>query len=258
MKYLMRAVLPTLSVIALVTACNTGTTNASSGSAVTSAEVQSMINASIAPLQQQIATLQGSSAAVFIRAPNAPPVTVAHQLSRKASGSPSTSSCTGLGTLTGRPPNSDPIASNDLSGVSCAGYYFTVSGAQSASTDGYIQPLNAGIAIWYDGPNCTGNSYVALSSGSWYSSWGIGTGAVSNGAVFTIVPPGTSNNPTNTSLYWMLPAQEAPTSPLLVSAFVNGQCVQQGGTFPVYQLQQNVPATSGVPSAPIPGPITIA
>ena len=253
--------------VALLYACGGSNSQASSGSGLTQAQVQTLINSAVAPLQQQVASLQtevtslqqAAAPAVFIQAPNAPAVKmqVHAQLSAKATGSTTASTCTGLGTLTGRPADSDPIVSNNLSGVSCTGYYFTVSGAATSSADGYIQPLSSGIAVLYTAPGCTGQPYVGVGQLSY--TWngvplqGVAQGALAAGAVFTIGSPGGSDP----SAYWMLPAAATATSINMESAYWQGQCVPATFTLTAYQLQTNDSTSSGVPSAPIPGPVTI-
>ena len=244
------AFLAMLTSVALY-ACGSGAAPASSGTGVTQAQVQSMINAAVAPLQQQVNTLQselanvGQSPAVFIRAPNAPTVTLKRQVSTSQKFSPS-SSCTGLGTLTGRPTTSDPITSNLISGVSCSGYYFTVSAAATSAQNAYIQGLLSEASIYLDAPNCTGNAYIGVGF------QGLSQGAVSNGAVFASPEPYTT-----TQVIYMLTAGETPVS-VNAESYWNGGCFPASGTAMVlYALVPNDPTVSGVPSAPIPGPVMI-
>ncbi len=243
------ALMAMLTCVALY-ACGSGSSSASSGGGLTQAQVQALINTAITPLQQQIATLQSEVAsaspapAVFIHAPNAPAVAVKAQLRDKTSAAPT---CTGLGTLTGRPSDSDPFTTNLLSGVSCSGYYFTVSGAATSAETSTVQPAPAAIKVWFDGPNCSGNAYVQGPT----APWGVTATILANGAVLT------TGDPTQSASYWML-------KPGTVAASANLQSVLQGGTcssyvtaIPVYALVPNDQSVSGVPSAPIPGPVTI-
>lgn len=232
----------------LLYACGSSGSSASSG--LSQSDVQAMITAAVTPLQQQIATLQGQvstlqqaqTPAVFIRAPNAPAIAIRAQLrGTSAKTTTTTTTCTGLGTLTGRPNNSDPITSNDLAGVSCTGYYFTVSGAATASDTAVVQPLASTLFVWFDAPNCTGNAYVTIGSGS------LSNGALANGVVFTV---GTS--------YFMLKPGTASAQPNLLSDWQGGSCSNTTvSKLVVYPLAPNDPTVSGVPSAPVTGPVTI-
>lgn len=266
MKSLRAIVIGALSVL-LLYACGGSSSQASSGTGLTQSQVQALIAQAVTPLQQQVTSLQtqvttlqqGAAPAIFIQAPNAPSVKmqIRAQLSAKATGTTSAPTCTGLGTLTGRPADSDPIVSNNLSGVSCTGYYFTVSAAATSSAQGYIQPLSPQIAVLYSAPGCTGQPYVGV--GQLPYTWdgvplqGVAEGALGAGAVFTIGSPG-GGDP---SAYWMLPAGAASASLNMESAYWQGQCIAATFTLTAYPLQTNDAATSGVPSAPIPGPVTI-
>lgn len=255
-RYTLAAVVSTL----MLYACGSSGSSASSAPGLTQAQVQSLISAAVAPLQQQVTTLQGQVAtlqsagaaapAVFIKAPNMPAAKVARQLSNKAGSGPT---CTGLGTLTGRPTSSDPISSDDVSGVSCTGYYFTVSGAATSSDNAIVQGLQGNLPVWYDAPNCTGNAYVTVGAGS----QSLSNGALANGAVFRAYLA-SADDPTNTASYLMLQPGTASSEPTLLSELQNGQCGAVSVTqFVVYELATNDQTVSGVPSAPIPGPVTI-
>lgn len=250
MKRITRIVLPFLAVVAVITACNSGVTSAGTG--LTSATVQTMINASIAPLQREISQLQSAAQpAVYIQAPNQPAVSTKEH--RHAAGA----ACTGLGTLTGRPDSSDPLQTDNLSGVSCTGYYFTVSGAATSSDFAYVQPLPPSVGAAYTAPDCGGTPYLLASSStiSWNGVYVLGAtqSAVGNGAVFTL---GSSGGAIPLA-YWMLPAGATAANINMLSFYFQGQCEEFSFTLPAYELLPNDPTTSGVPSAPIPGPVTI-
>ena len=241
MKSLRFTLLALASTFALY-ACG-GNTTSSADTGVTQAQVQAMIASAIAPLQQQLNTLQSSTApAVFIKAPNAPAISVKAMLRGTTQKTQSTPPCTGLGTLTGRPDTSDPIASNLISGVSCAGYYYTISGAATSAQQAVVQPLSGALTVWFDSPNCQGNAYVSLNSGN----QSVSPGAVANGAVFTVA-----------GTYWMLKPGTAVSDPAILSSYQSGQCSAFSGSWDMYQLAPNDQTVSGVPSAPIPGPVTI-
>lgn len=253
MKSFRFVLLAALSTVVLY-ACGNSASDASSG--LTQAQVQTMITQATTPLENQITALQSQVAAiqsaaepaVFIKAPNAPAVKVQlkSQLRNKST-STSTTTCTGLGTLTGRPDSSDPLSTDNISGVSCAGYYFTVSGAATSTDNAVIQPPPPSVAIGYDSPGCTGNAY-ALES---FNGTGITQGAVANGAVFTV------GDPTSPANYLMLKAGTASTTPNILSVLQKGSCISFSGTLSGYALVTNDSTASGVPSAPIPGPVTI-
>lgn len=246
MKSSFRFIIASLAACVLLYACGTGNSAASSGGGLTTAQVQALINTAVAPLQQQITTLQsevaasGATPAVFIHAPNAPTVTIKAQLRNKAASAPT---CTGLGTLTGRPSDSDPIASNLISGISCAGYYFTLSGAATSADTSSVQPVPSQIPVWFDAPNCSGNAYVTVGAGV----QSVSAGALANGAVFTV----------NGTAYMLSPGA-APAQPALLSQYVNGSCnAVNVAQLVVYPLAANDPTVSGVPNGSIQGPVTI-
>lgn len=242
-------------------ACGSSGSVASTGSSgLTQAQVQALISQAVTPLQNQIATLQSqvgalqssSSAApaIFIRAPNAPAVKVASQ-PRGVSAKATPSTCTGIGTLTGRPNNSDPLSTDNISGVSCTGYYFTISGAATSADSAIVQPAPAAVTIGYDGPGCTGNAYALAS----FNGTGITEGAVANGAVFRAYSG--TNDPTNPSSYLMLKAGTTLSSPNILSVLQGSSCSSFSGQLSGYPLVTNDQTVSGVASAPIPGPVTI-
>lgn len=252
MKSFRSVFLVALSAIVLY-ACGSSGSSASSG--LSQSDVQAMITAAVTPLQNQIAALQTQvsgiqQAAVFIKAPNAPAVKVASQLRGISVKATTTTTCTGLGTLTGRPNTSDPIASNNLSGISCTGYYFTVSGAATSAQTAIVQGPPPVVTIGFDAPNCTGNAYMIAN----FNGTGVSQTAVANGAVITI------GDPTVAAHYWMLKPGTAATNPNILSMFNSappGGCFSWSGSASGYALAPNDPTVSGVPSAPIAGPVTI-
>lgn len=236
---------------ALLSACGSSSSQAPSG--ISQSQAQTLISQAVAPLEQQVTTLQAdistlqqsSAPAVFIRTPNSAPVAIKsqHGTSQKTT----STTCSGLGTLTGRPTDSDPLATDDISGVSCTRYYFTVSGAATSAQNGYIQGPPASVRVWFDAPNCTGNAYVTISP-----SGGLSEGALANGAVFTVGDPTVATN------YLMLKPGTASSQPNLQSDLQAGACTNTTiSQLVVYALVPNDSSVSGIPSAPIPGPITI-
>lgn len=242
-------ILVALSAVVLY-ACGSSGSSASSG--LSQSDVQAMITQAVTPLQQQITALQnqvngmGPAPAVFIRAPNAPAIAIKAQ-QRGTSQKAATTTCPGIGTLTGRPNDSDPIATNYISGVSCTGYYFTVSGAATSASSATVQPAPAVVTIGFDAPNCTGNAYVIAS----FNGTSISQAALANGAVMT------TGNPAVAANYWMLKPGTAVTTPNFLSILNGTTCSSWSGSISAYALVPNDPTVSGVSNAPIPGPVTI-
>lgn len=251
MKTFLAVIFSFLAPICL-SACGSSGSQAPSG--LTQSQAQALISQAVAPLAQQVTTLQAdistlqqsSAPAVFIQAPNSAPVAIKSQ-SRGTSRKSTPPTCSGLGTLTGRPTDSDPLATDDISGVSCTKYYFTVSGAATSSQNADIQGPPPGVRVWFDAPNCTGNAYVTISPSS-----GLSEGALANGAVFTV------GDPTVAANYLMLKPGTASGQPNLQSNLQAGVCTNTTvSQLVVYALVPNDSSISGIPSAPIQGPITI-
>lgn len=232
---------------------------AQSNAGTSPAQVQALIASAIAPLQAQVNTLQtqvdkleGQTApAVFIQAPNVPAQTVKERNFGQKTSTTTTTTCTGLGTLTGRPRSSDPIESNNLSGISCTGYYFTVSGSATAAQTSYIQGISPSVNVWWSNANCGGIPYVAAAGTGLLNP--VSNGAIANGFVVTTIDP-TTGEP----VYWMLKAGTAAASANVASVYSgSGGCNPTTGPLSLYALVPNDPTISGVPSAAIPGPVTI-
>ena len=245
----------------LLYACGGTSSPTATATALTQPQVEALINAALAPVQQQVTSLQSEvttlqsaatpAPAVFIKAPNDPSIKAMAVRIKAASTATTTSTCTGLGTLTGRPDNSDPLSTDNISGVSCTGFYFTVSGAATSSDNAIVQTLPATVTVGFDAPNCTGNAYVLAS----FNGTSISEGARANGAVFRVYVG--ANNPSDATTYWMLTPGTAETTPTILSLVQGTTCKSWNSALSAYALQQNNSTTSGVPSAPIPGPVTI-
>lgn len=243
----------------VVTACNGGSSSASSG--VTQAELAAAIASAVTPLEAQIATLQSqvstlqqgqskvSSLKLAIVAPNSA------QAQRRGTFAPasatSPSSCLTIGTLTGHPTTSDPISSGVLSGISCTGYYFNVSEATS-SQQGDIQQLTNGVLVGFDGAGCTGNAYVE--PGMQFAD-----ASVIGGVVFVMDTSNAGGNPdySNPANYWYVPAGESESGYTAASfySFGSGCSVARSIQTAGYPTMQNDPSVTGEDSAPIPGPV---
>lgn len=269
MKRILSASLAALVSTMILLACSGGSGNAASG--LTQQQVQDMITAAVQPLQAeililqtQVKTLQANQPAVFIRSPNAPSI-----MATSSATSATTPTCTGLGTLTGRPTSSDPISSPMIAGISCTGYYFTIIGAPNSSSQAIVQPLPKPVALVFATPDCTGQAYVDDGSSYTLGASIIANSALVNGVVFRYW---TSNlDPTIASSYYMLPAgEQAQTiAPMSMTYYSGGapannsfQCQQipnsSGATYGgFYPVKQNDPTVTGVPNAPIQGPVKI-
>ncbi|MDE2101216.1 MAG: hypothetical protein KGL39_28480 [Patescibacteria group bacterium] len=253
--------------VGILVACS-GSSSADTG--LTQSQVQTMITAAVSPLQQQIATLQtqvqtlqastGSVARVFITAPNASAATaLARRVTRASSGAP----CTGIGTLTGRPSTSDPMSSGLYSGISCTGYYFDISGAIAGGVAN-LQPLPyAQYIVAYDGANCTGDAYLVPRSDT------VDTLQIlaQSGMVFLFDPNTVTPSPTVAANYWYLkagttavPFTEASLSyGALAQPCTDASVTVSGFSFTSgFPIQANDSAVTGIPSAPIPGPVLIS
>lgn len=249
------------ALVGVLVACG-GSSVAQSSGGLTQADVQAMIATAVQPLQQQVATLQaqvqalqsqgGTRPAVFITAPNAPVAT--RSITRAG---PNT--CTSIGTLTGRPTQSDAIRGTIYSGLSCTLYNFNITGAATAADSGLIQPLSGGVDVDFTGANCTGNAFVR-STGS------VSPLAVASGVVFTLNPQDTSgagmqfadySNPAN---YWYIPAgQPMDTTTPIVSSWQSSGCFAANvGTAFGWAALPNDPVITGIQSAPVQGPVLIS
>lgn len=162
-----------------------GGSSSTAGGTITQAQFDQMLQASTL-----FTALQNQVPAVFIKAPNMKAYAARTMTMRRtyAVGATSpqpqlTGTCTGIGTLTGRPNSSDPISSGILSGVSCTGYYFDISEAADSTQNGVIQKLPTSVVIMFDGAGCTGNMYIPEN----YTVGGqppAGIGIFANGMVF--------------------------------------------------------------------------
>ena len=246
-----------------------------SGVVATSGSDEARISALEATVQQQatqIAALQTSvnalstaaKPAVFIKAPNAATlIKTAMSKGRKpAAVDPST--CTGLGTLTGRPDNSNPITSDLLAGLSCTGYLYVITQAVNASEQSVLQglPVRSYFYATYD---CTGPAYVSRNG-----TYGLLSSGVFQSGVVLRAPssPAAPTDPNDPSTYFYLPALGQTTSAVFgsyVTSLLNGVNCQSLAGLPqpqppvedAIELLPNDPAVTGFPSAPIPGPVTI-
>lgn len=262
---------PTLMVGLLVGALVACSGSSSADTGLTQSQVQTMITAAVTPLESEITTLQsqvqtlqasgGAQPAVYIKAPNAQGE-IASAIGRvtRATSAPA---CTGIGTLTGRPSSSDPMTSDVYSGISCTGYYFDISGSVAGGTSDIQQTQ---FEIGFDGANCTGDAYIVP--------WGAQPQLpllAQAGAVFTAAPSDAFGmrgaDWSNAANYWYLKAGTSPVAFTAASFYAYNQgCLAAGderlpsplNTQAAYPIAQNVPSVTGIPSAPIPGPVLIS
>lgn len=240
-------------------ACGAGSSSAVTGT-LTQAQFDSLLSTSSAftSLKAQVAAI--GSPAVYIKAPNAPTVAVNRRMTESVGGGSTSTTTAALPspcnwTLTGRPTSSDPLQSSLASGVSCTGYYFTISEAATSSDNGVIQPFPATLALQFDGAGCTGNMYVG--EFSYNGNPGIGTGAITNGAVFRYDPSNTG--PTDASTYYMVPANESSQTVTIQSIYAARGCQSVGPlSVSAWAVSANDPTVTGIQNAPVPGPVLIS
>lgn len=261
-RFLTTALCVVIGSLGLLAACNSST-DASSG--VSLSDFQAL-QQQVASLQQtvtqqgqEITALQSSSGSgaasglyLTISAPNAHTASLSTMSVGGSSGGVHTdatgTTCTGLGTLTGHPNTSDPISSNVLSGYSCSGYLFNVTGSVTGGVSD-IQPLASGIELDFTGTNCTGNVYVR----------NVPAAAIANGIVFAFNASGTIDY-TNAANYYYVPAGQTAEQVTMLS-FYNGSCqnITGGGTvLKGYPVSPNDPTVTDIDSAEIAGPVMAA
>ena len=255
MKQIMFSILTTLFAGALLWGCNGGSSSATS--TLTQAQFDSMLasSATFKVLQAQVAAIP--SPAVYIKAPNAPNIQMVRRTTESVGGGSTQAQTAALPspcnwTLTGRPPTSDPIQSDTYSGISCAGYYFNISGAATSNDDATVQQLGGNQYVAFDAANCTGNAYVI----------DLPAVAVVNGIVFGMNPQDPNfqgNDPSNPAYYWYVPAAEAVSTVSMLSEWQPGVgCSNNTASLTGYSALTNDPSVTGIPSAPIPGPVLIS
>jgi hypothetical protein len=259
-------------ILGLLVACTSGV------SALSGADAERLSALEVLAAQQttQIAALQEAMTslksqvdtfsarprpAVFVQAPRAANVSA---LKFGRTSSASTSECTGLGTLTGRPDSSNPITSNLLAGVSCTGYVYVMTQAATAADHGLLQSLPVASLFWTSS-DCTGPAYVSPN----YAAGSLSGGVFVNGVVFRRTgSPAAPTDPNDASTYLYVPAN-APGVTVTPGSFINRQtntetCVSYAAfTVPpqpvdaAVQVLVNDPVVTGLPSEPIAGPIVI-
>lgn len=217
----------------------------------------------IAALQAAVGSLSGAARpAVFITAPAA---SFAKAMGRSLKPAAlEESSCSGLGTLTGRPDSSNPITSNLLAGVSCSGYLYVISQASTGDDQAVVQGIPISSLYW-TANDCTGPAYVQRNSTL------LSTEVFISGAVFRLTgSPAEPTDPSVASNYLYVPAGATPVSVVAGSFLVNDgpnaqRCVSYSefSTPPptidsAIAVLPNDPAVTGIPSAPIAGPISIS
>lgn len=236
-------------------ACGAGSSSAVTGT-LTQAQFDSLLSTSSAftSLKAQVDAI--GSPAVYIKAPNAPTVTVNRRMTESVGGGSTSITAAALPspctwTLTGRPTSSDPLQSNIYSGVSCSGYYFNISSAPTASDSGILQQpdtTSGQITLYFDQPGCVGNPYI----------YGLSAAAMAQGAVMRVDATGADPTGVDPNTYYYLPPGSSPSPVATQSAMYKGSCTGLITTGGQYKLLPNDPTVTGVPSAPIPGPISIA
>lgn len=220
--------------------------------------------AQIAALQTSVNTLSAAAKpAVFIQAPKAASLIKTAMAKSRTPASADPATCTGLGTLTGRPDNSNPVTSNLLAGLSCTGYIYVITQAVNTSEQAVVQGIPVE-SVFFTSKDCTGPMYVSKNYGSILSS-----GVFQNGVVFrTPGTPAAPTDPTDPNTYFYVPANGATTSVVVGSFQQSNSNAITCTSWDVFntpaptvdnsvQVLPNDPAVTGIPSAPIPGPVTI-
>lgn len=234
-----------LIVMALLAGCNQSDNDSAYA---TTAQLPPSEATAIAALKAQVATLQSSVEKLQLIGNSHGVVSAARTLAIGASAARAEAvnfgPCTDMGVLIGRggKDSNIPLASALESFQTCTGYAYTVS-----ALDGTIQgpPYAA-----YDQPNCTGNLLIITD----IPGDGFNPQVVNNGVVFT--------DPVS-NMVLMIKAGSIPHSQQIQSAINLGPGGGVCGspdieTRMVVSAQLNDISITGVQSAPIPLPITIA
>lgn len=210
------------------------------------------LQAQVTTLQTQITALPVARPAVFIKGP-----AVAAKTSRTRAVAGCVSSGT-LGTLTGRPSSSNPISDDDEAGISSTGYYFTITSAPTANDCGYLQTIPYGVTVYFSDALCHDVEGVS----------GMSNGAIAQGFVFHMDLDGTDPAFTDAGHYWSLVAGKSPVSMNYQSLTAESDKVHvtclptfgttnNSGTTMAYPVQNNDTSVTGIPNAPVQGPITV-
>ncbi len=209
-------------------------------------------------LQAQVTALAaGPRPTIFVTAPRSAAVQ-AMQAKRSsileasgASDGATTSSCTGLGTLTGQPDTSNPVSSGLIGAISCTGYRYVISDAVSTDEEGIIQPAPAE-AVLFETADCTGQAYVRRTQGA-----GLSAGVFAQGGVFSVR---SAVDGTISGYVAVYPTAARTTIRWGSNRDRTGRCLPVGGDI---QLDNAVPllpndqTITGVPSSVVTGPILI-
>lgn len=241
----------------MVTACNGGSSNASSG--VTLAEFNAL-KAQVQSLQTTVKSLQTTVASVknvaSLKLAVSGDASTATANSITYAASSTTSTC--AWTVSGHPANSNPLTSGVLAVSTCDGYYVDVSEA-AATGSGYVQPLTRApggyTQVFYPSSDCSGTGIVQ----------GAPVGAAAAGFVFTLNPNSTNGTGmdngdyTNPAYYWYVPAGTTYSQVQAGSQWQPGRvgCETISPALPEqgFAFMQNDASVTGVASAPRPGPV---
>lgn len=251
MKRLIFSILLTVVSTLILLACNSTSTTASDTlSAGQQAQVEGLIAAALKAVPAPSVFIHGAS------------LTTADGARRTLAVTGCVSVAT-LGTLTGRPRTSNPIADGEESGISGKGYYFTISGAPTANDCGDIATVPANVTIYFSDASCHTPEGVT----------GMSKQAIAQGFVFHSDLDGTDPGFTDAGHYWTLAANTAPVSMSYQSLTTSsdgihitclatynngaGSSANNSGTITAYPVVNNDPTVTGIPNAPVQGPLTV-
>lgn len=212
--------------------------------------------------QARIIALQGRRGGPQVLTPGAANVRALHTRMAEAAAKPGATAalvnaaengCTGLGTFLGRPDTSNPISSNLISGESCTGFLFVISDALNSSERGLLRSIPQ-TSFFYETPNCTGTRYVSRN----FNMDVLSADVFIKGVVWaeTVLSTGEITG------YYMLNPASPRSAPLVTSVMTSpGVCAP----FPVPEpvpdslpVLPNDEMVTGIPSSPVPGPITVS
>lgn len=268
----------------LLVACN-GSSTADSGVSVSAfnslkAQVASLSDTvssqadTIASLKKTVAANQDALAAaakvsklyLTISAPNAAKVQTARLSTMSYGDSHSglqteatdTGCAIGNWTSNGSPPTANPMQTDVKAIISC-GYLANVTAARQGD-ESLLQPLTPSNStnesqIGYTGADCTGTPYVVADRN-------FADTAALSGAVFTYNKdhPMAAADYDDASNYWYVPAGTAKqnfvyTSYVILQSYGHQCMTGDSSQVPGYTMLPNDPSVTGIPSAPVPGPV---
>lgn len=219
------------------------------------ADTVESLKTSNAALEKQVASLGGGkldSLYLTVSHPEPASRSTSSADRRTLSVAPQVKDCTW--TQAGYPDDASPVGTNQMAVISC-GYAFNISAAREGQMAN-VQPLD-GVYV-FTGAACTGQMYVA---------YGVGSLGAYTGAVFTeTFGHSAAAAQAHPEEYFMVEAGTIATNVTVVSAYSYASHCDEGdeihmgigiknGHVDAYKVVPNDPSVTGVPNAPIPGPV---